>query len=306
VNEIALALGGGGVKGISHIGVIRRLENEGFQIRAVSGTSAGAIAGALFAAGYDTASMERFIREAQTRKLFASRGEGAPSLMGLAGLEEMLRDALGGRSFADLQIPFACAAVDLQNGQEIVLNNGSVLDAVMASVAIPGVFPPRTIAGITLVDGGMLDPVPVSIARWLAPTTPVVAVCLTPVPHGWSQIPEFKAPASSPIPAPIINQLARFRIGQAFQIFSRSVEISMLSLAELRMERDRPDVIIRPDLIKYNTLDLVDPDELIQLGEIAAVEHIPEILRALSLRNQIARIFTKSELPGKVLPSDSE
>jgi len=304
--DIALALGGGGIKGLAHIGVIRFLEQQGYTIRAIAGTSAGGLVGAMYAAGFKTSEIESIISGIDRNRLFKRERHDGPSLLGLQGLTKALIENLGDRHFTDLLIPFACTAVDLHCDQEVILSQGIVVDAVQATIAVPGIFPPKQIGDSLLIDGGVLDPVPVALARWLAPTLPIVAVCLSPIPEGWSHIPSFHVPASSPIPAPIIEQFAHFRIGQAFQIFIRSMEATSRMLAELRLQVDHPDVIIRPDVYQYGLLDNVNPEELIRAGEKAAEQSLPEIVKASSWSNQISRRFRRSSLPGKIITIEDE
>ncbi len=182
MTDIALALGGGGVKGIAHIGVIKQLEKEGFKIRAIAGTSAGGIVGAVYAAGVSLDLIVSELGMVNQKEFFARQPDDPPSLLGLTGLVNFLNTYLEGKCFSDLSMPLALTAVDIRSKQEIILNKGSVVQAVLATVAIPGVFPPVMINDLELVDGGVLDPVPVAVARWLAPHLPVVAVCLSPTP----------------------------------------------------------------------------------------------------------------------------
>ncbi len=169
MKEIVLALGGGGTKGGAHIGVLRVLEREGFTIRAVSGTSAGAICASLYAFGYSPDEIQRLMDEATNASLFARNPSDGPSWSGLRGIHDLLQDALGDSRFEDLRLPCAMTAVDLNTAERLVLGRGRVIDAVMASIAVPGVFPPFEMDGRVLVDGGVMDPVPVGVARSLAP-----------------------------------------------------------------------------------------------------------------------------------------
>jgi NTE family protein len=307
MDEIALALGGGGVKGIAHIGVIRVLEQEGFDVRAVAGTSAGGLVGALLASGCTSYQIEKALNGLSNPHLFSRSPNDGPALVGLQGLNQLLLNEIDDLLFDELKIPFACTSVDLHTNQEVILAQGSVLDALMATVAVPGIFPPRQIGQYSLIDGGVLDPVPVALARWLAPSMPIIAVCLQSVPEKWAHLHQQSyIPAQTPIPRPLLDQFAKMRLGQAFQIFVSSFDITTHMLAELRMQQDHPDVIIRPDVDKFALFDLVDPAELISLGEAAARQALPEIRQALSWSNQLSRYFRHSDLPGKVLPTTME
>lgn len=299
MKEIALALGGGGMRGIAHLGVVRRLEKEGFTIRALSGTSIGGLIGAIIAAGYSTDQIIDVLKQINPTRLFSRQPGDGPSLLGLQGVSQTLVNLLDGRDYSDLKIPFACTAVDIDRAQEIILTEGAVIDAVMATIALPGMFPPKKINGHNLVDGGVLDPVPVALARWLAPNLPVIAVCLTPVPEGWAQMSDFHLPLANPIAAPLLGQFSRMRIGQALNIFARSTETTSRMLAELRLQIDQPDVIVRPAVARYGILDTVDVDELVQLGELAVEQTLPEIVKLNTLALQIGRRFRRSEFHSK-------
>jgi NTE family protein len=303
--KIALALGSGGTRGIAHIGVLRFLEQNNITVEAVAGSSAGGLAGALIAAGYDSHQIENIVAQAYKTNIFGRDSTDGPSLLGLKGLVSTLKEALGERTFADLRIPFACTAVDSATSQEIVLNEGSVVDAILATVAIPGVFPPRTVRGYLLVDGGIVNPVPVALAHWLAPTLPVLAVCLYPRLEDPILLPQLTLPLNSPIPIPkpFLEQFSKLRLAQAFQIFVQSMDTTARYLADLRMDLEKPDVIIRPDVAKYGALDIVDIQELILKGSKAAEEGYPELRQSFSGLRELTRYFRKPSSPGIVLSS---
>lgn len=312
MDEIVLALGGGGARGIAHLGVVRFLEREGLKIKAIAGTSAGGLVGALLAAGYTTFQIENLLAAMENPRLFSRSSLDGPSLLGLQGLIQILSAEIDGITFDQLAIPFACTAVDLATSQEVILAQGPVLDAVLATIAVPGIFPPQKIGNYHLVDGGVMDPVPVALARWLSPALPVIAVCLQSAPDRWAELPDHTSDENHPaLPIlernaphfawPILEQVSRMRLGQAFHIFVDSMETTSRMLAELRLQQERPDAIIRPEVDRFGLFDLVDPTELIRLGETAARQCLPEIHRALSWSNQLSRIFRRAEPPGKVL-----
>ena len=139
--DISVALGGGGAKGNSHIGVLRRLEKEGYRIRAAAGTSFGGIVAVLYAAGYSPAQIEDLFLKVDQTKLYGRRPNEGPSLLGLAGVSQWLDEVLGQRTFADLKIPCAVTAVDLKGGREVILSEGLVRDALLSTIALPGIFP---------------------------------------------------------------------------------------------------------------------------------------------------------------------
>lgn len=295
--EIALALGGGGVRGIAHLGVMRCLEKEGFKIKAVAGTSVGGLVGGLYAAGTTTEQLEEAAGAINQRKLFRRNPRDGPAFLGLHNVEKALLSTLGDLTFKQLDIPFGCTSVDLHTGQEIILTQGKVIDAIMATIAFPGIFPPKIINGITLVDGGVLDPVPVALARWLASTLPIIAVCLSPEPEEWSELPSPGLPNTIPIPEVFIKQLRKGKTIQAVEIFSRSMDILDRSMSELRLKIDKPDVIIRPNVAKIGLLDNVNPDELIEAGELAAKKYLPQIRASLTIPKTISRYLHKEKTP---------
>jgi NTE family protein len=285
--DIALALGGGGVRGNAHIGVLRVLEREGFRIRAIAGTSAGGLVGAVYLSGFSPDEMETHMFNVDHRGLFRRVQHAPPSLLGLGGLAEDLAKLVGDRTFEDLSAPFAVVAVDLRNGQEVILRSGRVIDALMATVAVPGVFPPKELDEYILVDGAVSNPVPVAVARTLVPNLPVVAVALS------SPIDPVAELDSINIfePIPVLKQIARFRVAQAFNVFVRSVEISGNIMTRMRLEIDKPEVCIFPDVGEYGTLQEVDVREVVQRGEQAAEDALDDLHRAVSWRGNLARKF---------------
>ncbi|RLD02949.1 MAG: hypothetical protein DRI56_13300 [Chloroflexota bacterium] len=285
--DIVLALGGGGAKGNAHLGVLRALEKEGFHIKAVAGTSAGGMAAAVYAAGFNPQEIIDILAEVKQSDLY-SFGRG-PALLGMQGITDTLRKFIDEETFADLRIPCALTAVDVESMREVVLKKGRVLDAVMATIAIPGVFPPKQWGEQLLVDGGVLDPVPVQIARSLAPGLPVVAVTLSPPPEKWGEFPVPKILPSTPILQPI----AKLRVAQAFDVFVRSLDMGMYMLAHTRLELEKPDVIIRPQVADIGTLDKVDVAEVAARGDVAVEKALPQLHKAVNWRGKVRRWFTR-------------
>jgi NTE family protein len=273
--DIALALGGGGSRGNTHIGIIRVLEEAGFRIRTVAGTSAGGIIAACFAAGYSPDDMEKIFLEADQSKFYARSSGDNQSILGLEGVSKILEGLFGDKKLEDLIIRCGLTAVDIKSASEVVLTEGRLVDAVLATIALPGIFPPFVRGDYLLVDGGVLDPVPVSVARKLGGDLPVVAVVLSPAFDTDGPIKGIHLPAS--IPAPIIDRIQRTRLAQAINIFLLSVDVGGRMLADLRLQIDHPELIIRPDVGHIGLLDKVDIREVVQLGEEAMLPHIDEL-----------------------------
>jgi len=285
--DISLALGGGGSRGYAHIGVLRCLLAEGFRIRAIAGTSAGGIIAAVYAAGYSPDVMEEMFSKIDQSKLFTRSPEEGPGLLGLSGASKVLQEFFGEKTFADLSIPCAVVAVDLKAGKEVHLHEGKVVDAILATVAVPGVFPPKQCGDTYLVDGAVLNPVPVSVARAMAETLPVVAVILDGMAESRGGLNSL--PLHVPVPARLVERLTRTRVAQAFEIFLQSVDAGSRQLAELRLKTDHPEVVIRPDVSGIGLLDKVEISKIIRMGELATEAVLPELRRAVGWTNRLRR-----------------
>ena len=286
--DITLALGGGGSKGNSHIGVLRRLEKEGVRIRAVAGTSFGGLIAVLYALGYTPDELEELFASADQSQFYGHAPNDGPSLMGLAGVTRLLEEKIGDKTFSDLKIPCVLTAVDLRSGQEVLLKEGRLVDAMLATIAMPGVFPARYIDGLELIDGGTLDPVPVAPARMLAPRLPVVAVVLT-MPMG---IPaqSWRLPFQKYWAGRLVSSLlSKTRYDSVWDVFSRSLDITSRAVTQYRLEMDRPEVIIRPQVYDIETLDVVDVHDVVQRGEAAAEAALPQLRSLFTWRNRWRR-----------------
>lgn len=285
--EITLALGGGGAKGNAHIGILRRLEKEGFKIRAVAGTSFGGIVAAMYAAGYSPDEIEDIFAKVDQTNLYGRSSGARPSLLGLAGVQRWLGEVLQDRTFANLKIPCAVTAVDLNSGSEIILSDGPVINALLATIAVPGIFPAIPWDEWELVDGGVLDPVPVSVARAFMPSLPVIAATLL-APIG-EPARSIGMPVPEGIPKPILDRLAHIRYAQAFDVFLRSVDVGNRAVAEYRLAVDKPDVIIRPLVSDIELLEQVDVREVARRGDEAVVAVLPELRKMVSWPSRMRR-----------------
>ena len=188
--RIGYALGGGGARGLAHIGVMKVLEEHGIYPDVIAGTSMGALVGALYASGLRAGDIERALR-LDLRRL-AMLADVTWSLSGLVKGKRVtaaLESFLGDLTFADLKIPFACVATDIVNGQQIIMRSGPVITAVRASISVPGLFTPVKVRGRYLVDGGLVNMVPVSTCRDMGAEY-VVGVNVIPDPAGRIHEPE--------------------------------------------------------------------------------------------------------------------
>ena len=285
--DITLALGGGGAKGNAHIGVIRRLEQEGFRIKAMAGTSFGGLVAVFYALGYSPDEIEEMFAARDQTRLYTQPPTDGSSFLGLAGVLVFLEEIIGDRTFADLKIPCVLTATDLNSGQEVLLSEGSLVDAIATTIAMPGILPPRRVDGLVLVDGGTLDPVPVAPARALAPKLPVVAVVLTNQMGNPAR--PWEIPLPENLPLRLIARVGKMRYGQALDVFMRSFDIVTRAVTEYRLAVDRPDVIIRPQVTLINTLDRVDVHDVVRKGEEAVDVILPELKKLFTWRKRIGR-----------------
>lgn len=285
--DITLALGGGGAKGNAHIGVIRRLEQNGFRIKGIAGTSFGGLIAVLYAAGYRPNELESTFATLDQRKFYGHGPKDGPSLIGIAGVAQLLEEYLGDRTFEQLRMPCVVTATDLKSGSEVLLSQGRLVDAILATIAMPAVFPVRYIDDFELVDGGTLDPIPVAPARALHPRLPVVAVALH-TPMGTSAR-TWSIPMQVSLPRVLVQWISKMRYGLMLDVYARSLDLVSRAIAEYRLEVDKPDIIIRPRLGNIDTLDIIDVHEVVRIGEAAVDEVLPQLKQKFTWRKRIQR-----------------
>lgn len=289
--RIGLALGSGSARGWSHIGVFRALEEAGIRADLVCGTSIGALVGAVYAAG-ELDALESWVLGLQIGDVvkLADISLGAGLLKG-DRLMQFLQENLIDRPIEELQIPFAAVATSLQAGAEVWLQSGSALDAVRASIAMPGVFNPVHREGSWLVDGGLVNPVPVSLARAMGADI-VIAVDLgsdilgrrfrtaskTKASASESQwmhklrgslnaLTPDKSPGKPPMPSMI-------------DVLSTSVDITQVRITRSRLAGNPPDILVAPRLGHLNLFDFHCAEEAIEEGR-RAVERVAYSLALL-------------------------
>lgn len=285
--EISLALGGGGAKGNAHIGVLRRLEKEGYKIRSVAGTSYGGLVAVLYAIGYSPNEIQAIFESVDQKSLYGRAPQDGPSLLGMAGVHQLLDRVIGDKMFKDTRMPCAVTAVDINSGSEVVLTEGGLKDAVLATIALPGIFPVQHLNGWDLVDGGVLNPVPVTVARTLSPNLPVVAVVLNdPIDM---PVRGYNLPMPSIVPRQIAERLSRISLAQSLDIFLRSVDVSSRYVSHLRLQIDKPEVLVRPDVHHISLLDQVTVADVAQLGEQALEQVLPQLKRETSWTARLGR-----------------
>ena len=266
---IGLVLSGGGARGLTHIGILRVLEREGIPVDYLSGTSMGGLIAAGYAAGMSSTDLEQeALIMGERRHLLKLMDPGFPKGGLLRGqrLLAYFEQLFGQKTFADLRLPLALVAVDLNTRQEIVLRDGSLPLALRATTAVPLVFMPLETNSMRLVDGAVLNNLPVDVVREMGAEV-VIAVDI-----GAKQ----KTEAS--------RQIGNHRwIPEGFsatlQVFDDTLDTLMSATKEYKLRQFPPDVLIQPDIpTNVNVFTGYDRTaELVAAGERAAEEHLLEI-----------------------------
>jgi len=258
--KVGLALGGGAARGLAHIGVLAVLEEESIPIDMIAGTSMGAIVGAIYSKTRNIKLMHKLAVDFGSRKIryFSDFTVPRTGLIKGRRIENELKFAIGGSTtFRDLSIPFSCVAVDIDNGEEIVIQDGMVWEAVRASASVPVVFAIPKLQGRNLVDGGLMNPVPTKTVRNMGADF-VISVNVLP----------YKAVSDNREPNIFTIMMKAFYI-----LDSRFIEDSMRGA----------DVIIQPDVTAIAFTDFQRAAECIEKGELATRRIISEIKDKLSL-----------------------
>lgn len=286
--RIGFALGGGSARGWSHIGVIRQLQQAGIVPDVVCGTSIGALVGAA-CADRSLEKLEAWVISLGWKDVmgFLDMGFSGGLIKG-ARVIDFFREHIVDRDFASLEVPFACVATELASGREVWLREGSVSAAVRASISQPGLFEPVEQAGRLLVDGTLVNPVPVSLARALGADM-VIAVDLGSDLIGWRS---DSSPAEEVAPNGAAAGLgerwysmfgagSRRKQPSIFSVITRSLSIMQVHITRSRLAGEPPDVLITPQLGYLGVMDYHRAAEAIREGREAAELAVPIIRRLL-------------------------
>ncbi len=289
---IALALGGGCARGWAHIGVLRALDEAGVEISMIAGTSIGALVGGCYLAG-KLDELEDFARSLTRRRIFGLlditlRGSG---LFGGLKLDARLREHLDGTRFEDLPKPFVSVASEIHTGHEIWLTKGSLITAMRASYALPGVFEPVNCNGRMLVDGALVNPVPVSVCR--AQEQPaVVAVNLSSDNFGRAAVIRHSAGESGDdrlqAEQAILPVLSRQHSAHDARLGITGVMVEAFNIIQDRISRarlagDPPDFSLHPKLGHIGLTEFHRAGEAIHLGYETTLAHAAELKRLQSV-----------------------
>ncbi|MGD2176692.1 MAG: patatin-like phospholipase family protein [Anaerolineae bacterium] len=269
--KVGVALSGGGARGLAHIGVLKTLERAGVPIDMLSGTSMGGVVAAAYASGLAPESMEQeALRMASPRRLLSLADPTLPQRGIFAGqkIRDYLRDRLGECTFEDLRCPLSLVAVNLNDSQAVTLNEGRVIDAVRATIALPGVFKPVQRDEQLLVDGGLLDNLPADVVRQMGADI-VIAVDVI---AGDST---FSAMIQTLRERPFVPS----GLASTFEVMLRSLDVMMKEINERRLVEAAPEVVIRPRLPPGVSvlIGFSRAGDAIAAGETATADALPEI-----------------------------
>ncbi len=268
--KIGLAFGGGGARGGAHIGVIYEMEKIGLKANLITGTSVGGLVAALYAVGLPAEKIHRFFSKFSFSNLYALPGS-SPAISSVSKFEPMLEDLIGRPSFADLETPLALVATNLVSKKEVVLDEGDVVSAVLASMAFPILLPPVEREGLVLVDGGLVNNVPFDVARARGAHF-VIAVDLgNASPYG--VLPD----GSSQKTGLIERALNATKRRPMYQVMTAVTDIITHRVVTSRLAISPPDLMLRPDIGSIGLLDFQDLERAIQAGRRSLLEVVPEI-----------------------------
>lgn len=283
---IALALGGGAARGWAHIGVLRAFDEAGIKVGMIAGTSIGALVGGCYLAG-KLDELEEFARSLTMRRIaglldFAIHGGG---LFGGMRLNNRMREHLEGIMIESLDRPFVAVASEINTGHEVWITQGSLITAIRASYALPGIFEPVRCNNRTLIDGALVNPVPVSVCRAYEEPL-VVAVNLHYDLYGRSAVVKHSAGdphsngagASNGERVPPSLDKASGRLG-AMGVMVQAYNIIQDRIARARLAGDPPDISLLPKLGDVGLSEFHRASEAIDRGYMEAMSKVSELER---------------------------
>jgi NTE family protein len=255
--KIALVLAGGAARGFAHVGVIRALEQERIPVDLIVGTSVGSLIGAIYASDHNSFELEWTAFSLEREHLFDYALLSAVTGMGpVKGdkLEEFVKNKIPAKNIEELKLPYAAVATDLNRGTRVVLDRGSVARAVRASCAIPGVFQPVEHQGKLLVDGGVVDNIPIDVAR--------------------------EKGADIIIAVDISENVMNFNVTNMIDVVMQSVNIMFGEISKYR--RRDADILIVPSVGTVGMMDFTQKKRLMQAGIEATLKAMPEIKKKIA------------------------
>lgn len=272
---VAVALGTGGARGLAHIGAIEAIEAAGYDIVAVSGSSIGALIGGIYAAGKLDVYRDwvTALQKVDVLKLVDWTLSGAGLIKG-ERIIDVLRELIGEVEIAELPIVFTAVATDLDREREVWLTRGPLFDAIRASIAIPTIFRPHPVHGHRLVDGGLMNPLPMT-PLLQSPSDYTVAVNVNGAPETLSVPSPPLHPKShkglhNKIAAYVKRTIANHAGGQSepgwMDTLTQSLDLMQQNLTGFRLAADRPDLVIEVPRNACAVYEFYRASEMIELG----------------------------------------
>lgn len=285
--QVGLALGTGAALGHATIGVLKVLKREGIPVDMIAGTSMGSLIAGCFAAGYEPEEIEqlalRIDKSWVYENLFWDITVPRSGLFAGDTLLRFIRSYMGSREFSDMEIPFACVAADIETGEEVVLRQGRVAEAIRASCGLPLIFEPTQLSGRWLVDGGLVNPVPTRVIADMGADI-LLAVNLT-IPAGERKTKLHDRHSQRLLDQPLnletLSNVARtampaaFRAPNFLEVFFQMIYTMEYEVAQSR--QDLAHVTMFPDLKGFSWTELHRAGEIIRAGELAAEEALPRL-----------------------------
>jgi len=308
--KLGIALGSGSSRGFAHIGILRVFEDENIPKVYIAGTSIGAYIGAIYSAGA-IKELEEFILSLDWKKLFRYYDLRLSKSGIFSGkkIMELLEMVLDGKNFEELYIPFSCVAVDIKRAKEVVFKSGDILKAIRASLSMPGVFTPVEYGDMLLVDGGIMNPVPVDIVKSMGADI-VIAVDLSgifleenplfldfndEISLGLSRRYKRKEKKSREQNQKLSNKLTEWVLklvdknGKVstkpfiVDIVLAGIDIMISEITKLKLSIYKPDIIISPNLTDMRFIDFYRAKEAIDEGKKIAYKLLPKIKKLIGL-----------------------
>lgn len=273
--KVALALGGGAARGWAHIGVLRALDEEGIEVGMIAGTSIGALVGGCYLAG-KLDELEAFARSLTMRRIASllDLTIGGGGLLGGMRLTKRMQEHLEGLTVEQLPKPFVAVASELNSGHEVWIDGGNLITALRASYALPGIFEPVRCNNRTLIDGALVNPVPVSVCRSYEQPL-VMAVNLHYDVFGRSAVVKHKA--SAPVDQGV-EERAPNKVGLT-GVMVQAFNIIQDRISRARLAGDPPDLALHPRLNDIGLSEFHRAGEAIERGYDEAKSRVSEIRR---------------------------
>ncbi len=278
--KVGLVLGGGGTRGIAHIGVLQVLVREQIPIDLIVGTSMGGIVGVLFALGSSPDELAGRVREIEGNSLINIRRLSARARQQM--LREYLAEAVEDKTFADLKLPVVLMAVDMVHGREVALTEGPLMPAILATSAVPAIFPPVELDGMQLADGGVIDSLATHVASEQGADRVIAVDVYPPLEKDDPWVDPISAIMGFQLPFSLSTGADSTKTPSLFASMWRSVRVMAWYIHEQRLAAHPPDVLLRPDVARYGSLDFRDLMGPLEAGVAEAERRLPELKALVS------------------------